>query len=138
MKVNSSAKWMTPFVVEASPMVPNLKKLLSLRFIRQPKKIFKSWHGLTTHDTWNDEYEITIYKNTHKLKSKKPFSYTSWDYSTIETLVCLAHELAHLHYWEHSPEHKMLEARLTHVFMAKLKKMGYTSDEHEEKFGFKK
>jgi len=44
-------------------------------------------------------------------------------------LVHLAHELAHLVHEDHTPEHKKLECKLIRLFMSRLKKDGYISEE---------
>lgn len=55
----------------------------------------------------------------------------SYNHSRIDLLALLAHELAHTISWEHTPEHKALEAKLTRIFMKQLRKDGYISEEHE-------
>jgi hypothetical protein len=64
-----------------------------------------------------------------EIKSKKKKE--KHEYSKIDLLGHLAHEMAHLKYWTHTPEHKMLECKLTVIFMRHLLKSGYVSEEEE-------
>jgi predicted metal-dependent hydrolase len=47
----------------------------------------------------------------------------------------LAHELAHLEHWDHTPDHKHLECILMSAFMTRLKQDFYVSEEDEMKNG---
>jgi hypothetical protein len=52
-------------------------------------------------------------------------------FSKIDILCTTAHELAHLKYFDHCPNHKILESEIVSSFMARLKKLGYLSEEVE-------
>lgn len=69
--------------------------------------------------------EAGINKEEATLRSKTK--------EVIELLCTLAHELAHLLEFDHTPAHKELEARITSIFMRRLQKDGYISEEAEEK-----
>ena len=55
-------------------------------------------------------------------------------YTLIELLCTLAHELAHIKHWQHTPHHKMLENHLTTLFMQKLDKEGYICEEKDKEW----
>jgi hypothetical protein len=52
--------------------------------------------------------------------------------SKIDMLMALAHEIAHLRYWDHCPKRQILESELTAMFMVELAKSGYISEEESE------
>lgn len=54
-------------------------------------------------------------------------------YSQIDILRLLAHELAHIGDWNHTPRHAKKEAKYLSLFMTKLNNTGYISEEHELK-----
>lgn len=56
---------------------------------------------------------------------KKPFS-------TMDLLITLAHELSHVATdFDHTPNHKIIECKILIIFMKKLLKDGYISEEIE-------
>jgi hypothetical protein len=52
-------------------------------------------------------------------------------HSKIDILKLLAHELAHMEDWKHTPKHELLCSRITVAFMRMLKQEGYESEEAE-------
>lgn len=136
MEVGKNAKWLVPFVVDVSSLIKNMGKLEKLDFLMPPKNVFKAYHGVTVHDLWNKKYRIKIHSHYTRLVRKNPFEFSFKPYTTMDTMVCLAHELAHLDHWEHTIEHKTLENSIMVCFLSRLKSMGYVSEEHEEKNGF--
>ena len=54
-------------------------------------------------------------------------------HSKIDMLKLLAHELAHLEDWNHTPKHEALCSKITISFMRMLKLEGYESEEVELK-----
>lgn len=73
-------------------------------------------------------YKMTLYINRHSMSEDKII-----EYSTIDLLQVLAHELAHLEHWvPHTTAHRRLECRIMCIFMTKLGKSGYTTEEEEK------
>lgn len=52
-------------------------------------------------------------------------------HSKIDILKLLAHELAHMEDWKHTPKHELICSRITGAFMRMLKQEGYESEEAE-------
>lgn len=72
-------------------------------------------------------YYLVISKLNPLKRRKKP-------YAKIDILNTLAHELAHLEHWDHTPEHRKLENKISSIFMTLLSKTNYVSEEHEMKY----
>lgn len=66
-----------------------------------------------------------------KIKKLKPLSICVGNYSSLDILAYLAHELSHMRYWEHSPHRTILECKLNIIFMKRAIKEGYISEEVE-------
>lgn len=52
-------------------------------------------------------------------------------HSRIDILKLLAHEIAHMEDWKHTPKHEALCSKITVAFMKMLNGEGYTSEEDE-------
>lgn len=109
----------------AAPLLKDFDKLKRITSIHgRPNTRNKIYGQLWTYK--NGSKRMSLYVNYFR-KNKKKY------YSTIDILCTFAHELAHLNHWDHTPEHKILEATLTTLFMSKLKTTGYVSEEQELK-----
>lgn len=125
MIISKDLQWLEEYIEASSHLIPNLSTL----------KRVTSIHGRPDTDSlcsgqlWkykNGHHRMSLYLNYYS-NGKKVYI------STIDLLSTLAHELSHLQYFLHTPDHKTLEAMLTIIFMGKLKSTGYISDEHEKK-----
>lgn len=135
MMLTKSAEWMLPFIEAVKPLVPKIRYLNSIEFKKPKLNTIKPSHGTTLYDKWSQRYEIVIYSHYSKILKRKPMKLTYVEYSLIESLECLAHELAHLRHFNHTPAHKILECKIKTRFMQMLKKLKYKSDEaHNFKF----
>lgn len=132
MKISKDLKWLIPFLDAARPLVPKMKKLKKIsKNSAQTKKVHRS-HAAISFFFETKHYEISMYLQYQKIrKFGDPSTVTLGYYTKIDLLTSLAHELAHLYHWDHTPEHKTLESRLTILFMEMLKNSGYTSEERE-------
>lgn len=127
MMIVKDLEWTRDYIESVAHILPNLKYLKRISSKRGNKERWRHCHGIINyHD--QRHYRISIYLSYHDLYSDK-----IKPYSTIDTLTCLAHELAHLRHWTHSPEHKMLECFILNIFMVKLRESGYVSEEEEMK-----
>jgi hypothetical protein len=122
-------EWMRDYIDSIKHLLPNIKRLKKISLKKGNKERWQHCHGLITYMDGNS-YRITLYRNYHDLPSDKIKAY-----STIDLLQYLAHELAHLEHWDHTPDHKQLECILMQIFMTKLKQDFYVSEEEESKKG---
>lgn len=121
MKLPKQLSWLLPYI--NSVPLPDHKVLtrVSAFNIRNNRNGLDRWGSCHS----DDEIHYRIYLHTHQdPKNPKKLS-------KLEVLCVLAHELAHISYWEHSPEHKTLESEYASMFMKLLKESGYTSEEDE-------
>jgi hypothetical protein len=129
MIFNRSAEWLIPFVVRSSKFVKGMKNVESLTLCRPPIGIVKPFHGITYYSYWDKKYSIVIYTHGTLIKRKNPLELKYEPHSVIETLECLAHELAHIDHFNHTPKHKILECKIKTALMVELDSLGYSSDE---------
>lgn len=129
MKIVKELEWVRDYISEIAYMVPNLSKLKKISSMKANKNRWQHFHGLITY-TNKKNYRITLYTTYHDMivdKIKK--------YSTIDILTFLAHEIAHMSHWDHTTSHKLMENKIAKVFMNKLSRDGYISEEYELKHG---
>lgn len=82
--------------------------------------------------TVNDkDFEISLYTQYWLTQKLYPLIRVRRNLSTIDILHSFAHELAHLVYWDHTPERMKLECDIMKMFMTMLKNDGYISEEDE-------
>jgi hypothetical protein len=129
MKITKELEWVREYIDKVEHLVPKVKHLKKISSKKGNRERWQHCHGLITYFD-KKSYRITLYLTYHDLPSDK-----IKQYSTLDLLQYLAHELSHLIYWEHTPEHKMLECEILAIFMVKLKKDGYTSEEDELRIG---
>jgi hypothetical protein len=129
MIITKRLLWMKEYIESAAHLLPHLKQLKRISTKVGNKERWQHCHGLITYAD-HRSYRITLYVSYHSMLQDKIV-----DYTTIDLLTYLAHELAHLEHWNHSPDHKQLECIILGIFMTKLKSEGYISEEDEEKNG---
>jgi hypothetical protein len=126
MLIVKGLEWTRNYVESVSHLLPHLKQLKRISSKKAHKTKWQHCHGIITYYD-KRHYRITLYLNHHELYSDK-----IKPYSTIDLLQYLAHELAHLEHWEHTPAHKQLECTILSIFMTILKADGYLSEEEEQ------
>jgi len=131
MKLSKHFSWLAPYINLAIPHIKNLY-LLKRISARSPRK--NQVQRCNAMTTWTSEgdYKITLYRSYQDIESLKPLRISITNYSKIDILEYLAHELAHLQHWEHTTDHKKLENKLHSLFMNRLKREGYVSEEESE------
>lgn len=127
MKIVKSLEWVRDYINIVSHLLPRIKELKKISSRKANKTYFQRFHGLITYYD-KKSFRITLYITYHDVIKGKIASY-----SKIDILQYLAHELAHLEHWDHSPQHKQLECVILSVFMTKLQQDGYISEEDEFK-----
>lgn len=129
MIIVKKLEWMREYINAVSHLLPNLKKLKKISSKTGNKERWQHSHGLITYYDQKN-YRITLYITYHDMISDK-----IKEYSTIDLLQYLAHELSHLEHWDHTPNHKNLECIILSIFMTMLSRDGYISEEEELKNG---
>ena len=129
MKIVKELEWVREYISSASHLLPKIKQLKKISSRRGSREYFQHFHGLITYFD-KKSFRITLYITYHDTLADKIVNY-----STIDILQYLAHELAHLEHWDHTPHHKHLECVIMGIFMTKLAQAGYVSEEEEEKAG---
>jgi len=131
IEISEELEWTREYIAAARRIIPNINNLTKI-VARKPRIYDKSIQrtvGLCS--IYRGKYSISIQtrRKVHELDG----TYKVRHFTRIELLCTLAHELAHLLDLDHTPDHKELECRITGIFMRKLKKEGYKSEEVEEK-----
>lgn len=138
MIFSKNLMWLQEYINLVKPILPELKKLkrISSKTPRKNLKENQLCHGIITKYYNGFDHRITLYTKFIQMSLVKEdkVDIVIKPYSTIDTLCFLAHELAHLRFWEHTPEHKLLEANIVNIFMVNLSKSGYVSEEDEESY----
>lgn len=132
MHISKSLEWMRPYIEDARKLVPEIRLLKSV-VARRPKPTHKEVQRIHAiiHAHRNGTFSIGLMLTRKSLKSINPVKFKISNQTKIDMLDHLAHELAHLRYWDHSPHRKILEAKLSILFMKRLSKSGYISEEVE-------
>jgi hypothetical protein len=129
MKIVKELEWVRSYIHVVSHLLPKIKQLKKISSRKGSKEYWQHFHGLITYFD-KKSFRITLYTTYHDTMSDK-----IKNYSTIDILLYLAHELSHLEHWDHTPQHKQLECIIMGIFMTKLSEDGYVSEEVEEKTG---
>jgi hypothetical protein len=129
MKIVKELEWVRDYINSVAHLLPKLKQLKKISSVKGNKDRFQHFHGLITYFD-KKSFRITLYTSYHETLKD-----VIKEYSTIDTLEYLAHELAHLEHWDHTPSHKQLQCIIMSIFMTKLQQAGYISEEDEEKNG---
>lgn len=140
-RISDNLFWTVPFMEIAARHVKGWGKLRCVKSRRPALGKRTGCYAVTTHYP-GGYYGVML--NTHIVrpeinhKTQKVRCWKRHRFTPLEFLVTLAHELAHIDHWEHTPDHKALESLLMAKFTKRLKNIGYTSDEdwaHTDIFG---
>lgn len=129
MVIVGELQWMKDYIDNVAHLLPKIKQLKKISSKKGNKEKWQHCHGLITYFD-RKSFRITLYLTYHDMPSDKINNY-----STIDLLQYLAHELAHLEFWEHTPQHKQLECIIMGIFMTRLYNEGYISEEVEARDG---
>lgn len=134
MIIAKELEWVREYVQAVQHLLPELKRLKRISAKKAHKDYVQRVHA-TCWEYYADHksYKINLYVSKSSVSSLRPLKIKLSRYSTMELLMNLAHELAHLRHWEHTPDHKSLECSIALVFMNMLKNDGYVSEEAEAK-----
>lgn len=129
MKIVKELEWVRDYIDVVSHLIPKINQLKKISLKKANKDYWQHVHGLITYFD-KKSFRITLYVTYHDIRNDKIRNYT-----TIDILHYLAHELAHLEHWDHTTQHKQLECVIMGIFMTKLQQEGYVSEEDEYKYG---
>lgn len=111
---SSNVRWLIPFVRAAKPLIP-YQKLKRVHGYHLSTRMGVASSGTITRNT-TGHFKISIPLNDYSIHrprdSKRAKIIEVVPNYTWEILSSLAHELAHMVHWEHTPAHMRLEARL--------------------------
>lgn len=132
MIIAKELEWTRKYIEAVRHLLPKNKKLKRISIKKANKKYVQRVLGVC--NMYNDQsYRITLYTSGAYVATIKPLTIHLIQCSTLDILKTLAHELAHLEHWEHTPDHESLTCSIVLVFMAMLKTEGYISEENESK-----
>lgn len=129
MIIVKKLEWMRDYVELVAHLLPKIKQLKKISSKTGNKERYQHCHGLITYFD-KKSFRITLYVTYHDVIADKII-----EYSTIDLLEYLAHELAHLEHWDHTTSHKQLQCVILGIFMTKLTQDGYISEEEEYENG---
>ena len=110
IKLNKDVKWLEPYLKAADSFVP-IRRISSVIGYQVPfYKTERQYGSITVHYDKN-QININLLIKTQDLNQG-----IHKNARMANVLDSLAHELAHLLEWEHTPEHLMLQAKLLMCF----------------------
>ncbi len=128
MYISKELKWLKPYFEDAKPMFPKLKVLKKTTVVQGSYTKKDRMSGQITE--LEKGFGITI-RTCYQHIDFYPLQVTLLPLSKVDILTTFAHELAHIYFWKHSPEHKILECQILTMFMFKLKNSKYKDEETE-------
>ncbi len=131
MKIGKKIQWLRPYLDAAASYILAFPKLVGVSTKEPPMNQIATSEAVALCDESTGLYNIVLRTSYISYIKLRPLKRERKYYTKIYFLCNLAHELAHLDHWDHSPDHKLLEAKLTIVFMEILKSQGYIADENE-------
>ena len=115
IKFSKNTEWLRPFIVASGKYVP-IEKLRKVHGFRVAKGLEEQVDGSILK--WNGKFSINLRMQNLKEDKKK---YQNVRYEAL--LVVLAHELAHMLEWEHTPEHFRLMTQIMRRFVRVLRNL---------------
>lgn len=124
IKVSKKLEWIRPYVELGIEFISKKHKLDRVGCWSLGKSRGIGEHAAIFQNKLKDGHRIWMHTHYNNGNGPQPFS-------KIDLLTHLAHELAHMEDWKHTPKHKKLETKILSAFMSKLIKDGYVSEEKE-------
>ena len=133
IKISKELEWIRPYLKKVNHLVPvgRVPKILAVK--AKKDKLHNHKAVICKDDDTGEMLYISLYLYVYRTKRLIPHSRYKVTYSKIDLLIHLAHELSHIVNWDHTPQHKHLENRMCNIFMNKLLRECYISEEHELK-----
>ncbi len=133
MIIAKELEWTREYIESVAYLLPHLKQLKRISTRKADRNKIMRCHGNCTKYFDKISYRITIYTTYSMVHSYDPLTIKIHPYSLMDTLRYLAHELAHIEHWDHTPDRLYLECMILCIFMTKMKAEGYLSEEDEAK-----
>ncbi len=118
IKYNASSAWLAPYVNQVAHLVP-VDRLDMVKGYKVLKNKEINQQGQIIMDLATKRFVITLRTEKYSKESKK---YKNEFISNV--LEVLAHELAHMSHWEHTPAHWKLQATIQAEFGNVLNRQG--------------
>lgn len=118
IKYTKNVQWLKPFVESAKNLV-NIYNIKSIRGYLVPlhKEACKDGRNISPKGQRKRHITLRIWDHDGKKQYRKRYE---------DILTVLAHELAHVSYWEHTPDHFELMAKIMVTFKKELVKENIT------------
>lgn len=129
MVITKELEWIRPYVASVEYLLPRLTQVKKITGKKALSDRGQHFVGIIIYYN-KKSIRICLYTSYKDRNTSKVIKY-----DTMDILGTLAHELAHLEYWTHTPDHKQLECKIHSMFMTRLRKDGYVSAEEEIKNG---
>lgn len=138
MRISKSLRWMLPYIEDARPILPEVALLthLTSRVPKTSHKEVQRISGVCSQYEKRDKsisYRIALFTQYQNVLKYRPLKIKLQDYSKMDMLQFLAHELSHMRDMTHTPSRMVLECKLMLKFMKRLESEGYISEEYESK-----
>jgi len=92
--------WLKPYLEAVAHIIP-LEKVQSIRYYKSRKHHKKEHHKAITYKSGNNKSFSIILRTKLPLDERLLLRY----YDQEDVMFYLAHELAHVRYWEHTTKH---------------------------------
>lgn len=138
MHLSKDIEWLREYIEIAKQYISKekFKRLKKVYSLNPPHNQKSHVHGQLWRDLETDDFSLLIKLSYFPIVRKNGEFYQQEKRvycDKIDILDTLAHELAHLEFWDHTPAHKVLNSLILIKFMTKLSEDGYTSAEEEQK-----
>jgi hypothetical protein len=124
IKICQELEWLRPYALLGMMLVPRKHKLARIGKWTLGKSRGKDEFAALIQRKKGGPHRIWLHTHYYSGEEEKRFS-------KIDILNHLAHEIAHMEDWKHTPRHKRLEAKIVRAFMKRLEADGYISEEME-------
>lgn len=132
--IDSELSWLTVYLKKIRRVI-DLNKIESIKSVKYDKRVNRGSYAICRGDGKSFSIDIDKYFQWYTHHHDGSWSVKLIPHTRIDILCLLAHELSHTALWnhDHSPEHKLIEARITAIFMKQLKRENYKDAEDEMK-----
>ena len=132
MKLPDKLEWLRAYIDLAKRTVPT-SRLRKMYIIPSSLDKRHKLEGCLVEIKKGKQYDIGIYLEYQEMTFSQDgqVHIQLKPYSKMDLVELLAHELAHLKHWEHTPDRRALQAKLAIKFAKQMKEEGYISEEDE-------
>lgn len=124
-KICSKLDWLRPYLYCGKRFISQNRKISRIGAWTFGKSKGANYHACVYQDRDGDPYRIWLHTHYEDSDGKVV------RFSKIDILRLLAHEMAHVEEWNHTPRHASIEAKIHMAFMKMLQDDGYISEEAE-------